>query len=99
MQYSSLTSHSQRIDMPNPVNHKTGDQWDVCGRCGRMFPIGQLIMQKGLRICTRRRTCYDNLERERREIFIAQILGADNTEGADLRGEITFFQEEDELRY
>lgn len=70
--------------MPNPLR-PVGEQWDVCDRCGFLFPLSQLVKQKGLLICSRR-TCFDNLEIERRERNIEQVLGAGvEQEGADMR--------------
>lgn len=70
--------------MPNPVNNRKDQQWDTCERCGRLFPMGDLTMQKGLLIC--RRICFDNLTVERMPFVIGQVLGtATDQEGADLR--------------
>ncbi len=70
--------------MPNALNRRTGSQWEICDRCGFQFPIGQLVRQKGLLVCTR--TCFDDLTVERRPYMIEQILGtAVDQEGVDLR--------------
>lgn len=66
----------------NPKNSLTGDQWDFCDRCGILHPIGDLARQRGLLLCEKD---MDNLDVERRELIIAEILGGDNNEGADLR--------------
>ena len=68
--------------MPNPRNRRTGEQWDTCDRCGRDFPMFQLGLQKGLKVCNR---CTDNLEIERRDQVIARTLSEPHTEGADTR--------------
>lgn len=48
--------------------------------------MSQLIKQKGLLICNRKSTCFDNLDIERRPIIIIQILGTGvEQEGVDLR--------------
>lgn len=50
-----------------------------------MYPMSQLAKQKGLLIC-HRRTCWDNLEVERRPWVIMSILGpTTEVEGADMR--------------
>lgn len=73
--------------MPNPNNARKGEQWDTCMQCGFLFPMSRLVMQKGLLICTRR-TCFDNLEPERREQVIQKVLGVGTEqEGVDLRTE------------
>ena len=38
-------------------------QWYICGRCGFIYPIGQLTLQKGLLVCPKD---YDNLDVEYR---------------------------------
>lgn len=59
-------------------------QWDVCDRCSFLFPMGDLVKQKGLMICKRR--CWDDLSVERRYIEIERVLGqAVDQEGVDLR--------------
>lgn len=71
--------------MPQPLNNRQGEQWDSCDQCGLLFPMSRLIKQKGLLICTRR-SCFDDLEIERRQLMIMQILGTGvEVEGADLR--------------
>lgn len=70
--------------MPNPVNHRQNQQWSNCDRCGRLFPLSSLVMQKGILICVQK--CFDNLEIERRPFVIEDILGSGvDQEGADLR--------------
>lgn len=83
--------------MPNPVNAIKGQQWDVCQRCGRTFPVGQLTIQQGLRICNQR-VCLDDMTVERRERLITQILSeGEQTEGVDMRFvDQAFFPDVDE---
>lgn len=72
--------------MPQPVNNVRHEQWDTCDQCGRLFPMSKLVKQKGALICTQKRTCFDNLEIERRPLEIMQTLGeAQDQEGVDLR--------------
>lgn len=70
--------------MPNPVNARRQEQWDVCELCGRLFPISQLTWQKGVRKCPRD---VDDLEVERRPATIAQLLAGPSgeSEGVDYR--------------
>lgn len=71
--------------MPNANNRVRKQQWDTCQRCGFLFPMGMLVKQKGLLICTRP-TCFDNLEVERRSQVIERTLSSGNDqEGVDLR--------------
>ena len=60
-------------------------QWETCLRCGRLTPTGEMVYQKGLRICNRK-GCFDNLEVERRAVEIINILNAGvEEEGIDTR--------------
>lgn len=71
--------------MPNPVNARHGQQWTTCDRCGFLFPMARLAVQKGLLVCNRR-TCVDNLEVERRSLVIERLLNSGvEQEGVDLR--------------
>lgn len=71
--------------MPNPVNAIKNQQWDICQRCGRAFPVGRLTVQDGLRICTQR-VCFDNEVIRRRDRLIIQILSeGEQVEGVDMR--------------
>ena len=71
--------------MPQAVNAIAHQQWDVCDRCGFWFPMGRLVKQKGLLICTRK-TCFDNLTVEYRPTTIMQVLGPTaEVEGVDTR--------------
>lgn len=72
--------------MPQPKNRVTGEQWQTCDRCGRLFPMSKLVKQKGLLVCTNRLTCFDDLTVERKDMEIEQALntGVDQ-EGADTR--------------
>ena len=45
--------------------------WNKCGRCGFSYPVGQLIMQKGLLVCPKD---IDTLDVELRPKMIAEIL-------------------------
>lgn len=73
--------------MPQPNNAPVKQQWDMCDRCGFMFPMNQLVKQDGLLLCTRKSTCFDDLTPQRREIMIMQLLGTGvEQEGVDLRG-------------
>lgn len=78
--------------MPNPNNRVRKEQWDICERCGLLYPMGSLVKQKGLLVCTR--TCFDNLEVERRQQLIMRVLGDGITqEGVDTRPfDRAFFQ-------
>ena len=70
--------------MPNPNNARRYQQWQECDRCGFMYPMSELIVQKGLLICTEK--CFDNLTVEQRPWMIMQVLGpTPEVEGADLR--------------
>jgi hypothetical protein len=46
-------------------------QWAACDRCGFIYPVGQLMMQKGLLVDAK---CYDNLDIEYRPKVIAEVL-------------------------
>ncbi len=52
-----------------------------------MYPMSSLVKQKGLLLCTRTNTCFDDLTVERRNWVIMQVLGITgmDIEGADLR--------------
>lgn len=70
--------------MPNAVNARRDEQWDLCDRCGFQFPMSQLTKQKGMLLCIKK--CVDDLTVERRPFMIGQILGAGvDQEGVDLR--------------
>lgn len=71
---------------------RRGEQWQPCARCGFMYPMSMLVVQKGLLICTRRH-CFDNLMVERRSTTIEQVMNNNGaiTEGADTRSEREFF--------
>lgn len=83
--------------MPNPVNALKGQQWDICQRCGRLFPVRQLTMQLGLRLCTQR-VCLDDPIVWRREQQIVRILSeGEQLEGTDTRFiDQAFFPGQDE---
>lgn len=71
--------------MPNPRNCLYDDQWEVCQRCGKRYPMHQLQMQEGSLRCVR--SCIVNLEIKRRSSIIARVLSdqATQTEGMDWR--------------
>ncbi len=46
--------------------------WSVCDRCGFQYPLGQLVAQKGLMVCTL--YCFDNTDIEYRPLQIQQVL-------------------------
>lgn len=68
--------------MPNPKNNLTRQQWQKCDRCGFLFPMGSLQKQKGMLLDQK---CIDNLQIERRQYLIMEILGQTTTEGVDMR--------------
>lgn len=84
--------------MPNPLNRRTGQQWDSCSRCGFLFPVGELSVQKGLLVCSRDR---DDLSREDavRQRVIEQTLSAgQNEESTDMREvDSAFFSRSEDL--
>lgn len=51
----------------------------LCDRCGFLYPLGELTMQKGLMLDAK---CIDNLDVEQRPAVIATIL-ADGEEGSN----------------
>jgi hypothetical protein len=55
--------------------------WDYCDRCGFLYPITQLVMQKGLKVCTV--TCFDNTLVEERELIIAAVLDDESEQQQD----------------
>lgn len=53
-------------------------------RCGLLFPMSRLVMQKGLLVCTDH--CHDDLTVERMPLVIMSILGNEpQIEGEDRR--------------
>jgi hypothetical protein len=62
-------------------------QWQLCDRCGLMYPITELRRQQGINICNR--TCADNLDNQYRPVMIEQVLATPG-EGSDERSE--YFQ-------
>lgn len=72
--------------MPQALNNLRHQQWDTCDRCGFLYPMSELVKQKGLLLCTRTNTCFDDLTVERRPWVIEQVLGPQaEMEGSDLR--------------
>lgn len=51
----------------------TGQAWDTCQRCGFIHPIPQLVIQKGMKLCTCH-DCVDKLLIERRSHVIEEVL-------------------------
>lgn len=49
--------------------------WRTCDRCGFIHPVGMLIQQKGMLLCTDH-GCVDNLDVEQRPFLIGLILTA-----------------------
>jgi len=54
-------------------------EWDDCDRCGFPHPIGMLVMQLGMKLCTDH-GCLDDLSNYFRPQIIAQVL-SDPSEG------------------
>lgn len=69
-----------------------GIQWQLCERCGLMYPIDQITRQQGVLVCNR--TCIDNLDNQYRPKIIADVLATPG-EGSDERSE--FFNTPGEL--
>lgn len=84
--------------MPNS-GRRRGEQWDLCARCGRPYPMSMLGKQKGSLICFQR--CWDDLTVERRQEEIERCLTAGaEQEGADLRMvDRAFFEGADEVQF
>lgn len=57
-------------------------QWQLCARCGEMYPLTQLTLQQGLILCTK--TCVDNLDNQYRPKEIEAVLATPG-EGTDER--------------
>lgn len=76
------TSSNEIITMPQSRNNVTKQQWQLCDRCGLNYPMGSLVKQKGILVCTK---CLDNLTVEHRSFEIERVLGANITEGVDTR--------------
>lgn len=53
--------------------------WSWCDRCGFLYPLGMLQVQKGLKVCTL--YCLDNLDIEYRPYIITQVLSTGDEEG------------------
>ncbi len=53
-----------------------GEQWDVDGRCGQVFPESELTIQKGIKVCP---ACLDNLDIERH----SQVAARTQSNGID----------------
>lgn len=68
-------------------------EWGKCDRCKFEYPLSQLVMQKGLRVCTK--TCYDNTLIEERPLMIAQVLDDES----ELLGDERLIQDDNDLRF
>lgn len=68
-------------------------EWDVCDRCKFEYPVTMLVMQKGLKVCTK--TCYDKTLVEDRPAMIAAVL-QDESEGLD---DENLIQDDGDLRF
>jgi hypothetical protein len=87
--------------MPQANNNVRREQWQNCDRCGFLYPMSQLVKQKGLLLCMR--LCFDNLTVERRPWIIEQTMnpgGATDQEGLDTRQiDRGFFEGFDEQQF
>jgi hypothetical protein len=68
-------------------------EWDYCDRCGFLYPIEQLIAQRGLRVCST--TCFDQTLVEERDMMIAQVLEDDS----ELLDDERLIQDDGDLRF
>lgn len=68
-------------------------EWDFCDRCGFEYPVTQLVIQKGLKVCTR--TCFDNTQIEERPLIIAEILDDES----ELQDGERLIQDDGDLRF
>lgn len=68
-------------------------EWDFCDRCKFEYPVTTLVMQKGLKVCTK--TCYDKTLVEDRRAMIAAVL-QDESEGLD---DENLIQDDGDLRF
>ena len=68
-------------------------EWDYCDRCGFIYPVQQLVNQKGLRVCTT--TCYDKTQIEERPLMIAQVLDDES----ELLDDERLIQDDDDLKF
>jgi hypothetical protein len=59
-------------------------QWQLCDRCGLMYPLTELVRQQGATVCTR--TCLDDLSNQYRPKQMANVLATPG-EGTDERSE------------
>ena len=74
---------------------RTGGQfvpWSFCERCAQLFPIGMLVSQKGLRVCTLH--CFDNVDIEYRPLIIQSVLTDDPREMVPVTPDIMINPEE-----
>jgi hypothetical protein len=68
-------------------------EWDTCDRCGFEYPVTDLILQKGLKVCTK--TCYDRTQVEERPLVIAAVLDDEN----ELQDDNFLIQEDGDIRF
>lgn len=75
--------------MPNPVNHRCGEQWEACYRCGRPYPLSKLSVQQGSKVCA---SCFDDTTILRHSQAVQRALESNDQEGVDMRGvDLGFF--------
>lgn len=67
-------------------------QWQLCDRCGLMYPLTKLTRQQGIIVCSV--TCVDNLDNQYMPKIRAEVLATPG-EGSDERAE--FFRDPGEL--
>lgn len=67
-------------------NHSDFNPWSFCERCWFLYPLGMLVAQKGLRVCTL--YCFDNTDIEYRPYIIQSVLGDDSQEGMPITPEV-----------
>jgi hypothetical protein len=68
-------------------------EWDFCSRCGFEYPVTSLVMQNGIKVCTK--TCYDKTLIEDRQLTIAQVLEDETEQLPDDR----LVMDHDDLRF
>lgn len=68
-------------------------EWDFCDRCRFEYPITMLVIQKGIKVCTK--TCYDKPLVEERPMIIAQALDDES----ELQDDERLIQDDQDLRF
>jgi hypothetical protein len=68
-------------------------EWDFCDRCGFEYPVTQLVMQNGKKVCTK--YCFDKALIGEREMEIAVILDDES----ELQDDERFVHDTDDLRF